>query len=318
MGQQYKENYKRATGRAPGDADSPNDLLRLEDGLTSISGGIIGAGLTTVSSNANGELVISSSGDGAGTLAAISGEIVGVLGTTVVANGANELEISSAVPSTPSLSQVLAVGDETTGNNVVLSSGDSVIFNDENSMQDIGVARVASGLLEITNPNDGTRTSIIAAGIPRRLHVNTSVVGNVGGGEDDLMSYVAPLDTLTINHDIIYVEAWGDLAGNSGTRTINFVIGGVILFTSTLAAGFNNRGWQAKWTIVRTSSTEVEVAGFTLAHSSSTVRFRNTVTVSDLASNTLELKFTGEDSNSNTDEVQQYGMIVDYTPAPRA
>src|SRR3990167_10688001 len=59
----------------------------------------------------------------------------------------------------------------------------------------------------------------------RVLHVNTTAVGNVGVGEDTLMTYDLPANTLLVNGDALRVIAFGDNANNAqpkGEKTLFF------------------------------------------------------------------------------------------------
>lgn len=94
MGSDYRENWKRTTGKNPQPADSDNDLLRRKDGLASVSGNIVGAG-----------------------------------GTTVEASG-ESLVISTSVVQPDTLSGILSNGNETLGSDIIISSGDLLQIND--------------------------------------------------------------------------------------------------------------------------------------------------------------------------------------------
>ncbi|MHA2063184.1 MAG: hypothetical protein ACXABY_02265 [Candidatus Thorarchaeota archaeon] len=132
MGQQYRENWKRTAGKNPASADSADDLLRFEDGLSSISGSIVGAGGTSVVANALSQLEISSSGDGTGiTVAAVTGIMVGDGTVSVFASGA-ALVINGTPGGSETLTQTLGFGNTTSGSSIVLTSGDAINIVDEN------------------------------------------------------------------------------------------------------------------------------------------------------------------------------------------
>ncbi len=290
MGQQYKENYKRATGRAPGAADSPDDLLRLEDGLTSISGSIIGAGLTTVVANAVGDLVISSSGDGAGTLAAISGEIVGLLGTTVVANGANELEISSA--------------------NVVIAavSGDIVGAG--------GTTVVANGAGDLEISSTASASSSVS-----RIHTNTVSSGNVGSGEQTIMSFTLPADSFDVDGAGVDVKAWGAWGTNSGNRNAQARFDGNELcrVTTPADATSNNRSWEITVSSIRINSTTIEIVGNAqcFGNTSNTfIKRQRPSSFADLSSNSFPIEVVCEnEADSANDEIIAHGFSVTLIPS---
>ncbi len=359
MGQQYKENYKRATGRAPGAADSPDDLLRVEDGLASISGSIIGDGFTTVVANAVGDLVISSSGDGAGTLAAISGDIVGAGGTTVVANGANELEIASAAASAYDHTDI----DE----NFEFRSDHRIHFSNSaanTDTLDTGIGRDGVGVVKVTDGSSGFGSLNVAgvqiggaarfttsaepsvastdwklwsdgsAGIPQwkndagvirsavgvtRAHTNTVSSGNVGSGEQTIMTFTLPADSLDSDGAGVDVKAWGTWGTNSGSRNVQARFDGYELCRATVPDGTaNNRSWEINVSAIRINSTTVEIVGRAeaFANTSNTYILRQRSGFSDLSSNSFPIEIVCENAaDSANDEIVVHSMTVTLIPS---
>lgn len=383
MGQIYRENYKRWVRRGGAAANSPDDILRLEDGLASISGSIVGGGTVTVIADGNNQLLISASGGGG----------------------------------SQNLSQVLVEGNETLGSQIVVTSGDYIRFNDENDVEQIGVsvsgnnklvvhdgiygaatleitgdivlgnaridnassstiqflqksgataftvlsntfrdnnndvqlgpngmsldngsyiewtqgagatssprdirvARDSAGLLEVTNPDTSNRGSIIANGMSRRLHVNTATSGNVGSGEQTLLSYTVGANTLDSDGAEIRVRAWGDFGTNSGARRVlAYVDGWEACRADVTDVNGNGRAWEINIHLVRVSSTSVEFMGSAdvFSATNNTERTRQRQTFADLSANAFDIEIACENiADSANDEIEQHALIVSVIPA---
>ena len=139
----------------------------------------------------------------------------------------------------------------------------------------------------------------------KTLTINTTQVGNIGVGEDDLMSYAVPANTLDTNGDSLEVIAWGDHAANVNTKLIKIRFGAAML---AVASGAPNGGvWFCHFLITRTGATAQLAISFFIRSADAA-----TSTVSGAPAETLSgavtLKFTGE-ATANDDLVQK-GMIV--------
>lgn len=142
---------------------------------------------------------------------------------------------------------------------------------------------------------------------------NTTAVGNITGGEDNLITYSLAKNTMHNNGDALEVTAYGTTAANGNNKTIKLVLGSTTLFT-TGAVAFNNKDWCLRATITQiTSTTQSILAEFQGDFGLLT----NTVTITAGAENlatTLTLKCTGTSGSSTTDDIIQKGLIIKLFP----
>lgn len=68
------------------------------------------------------------------------------------------------------------------------------------------------------------------------LSVNTTAVGNVGAGTDDLMTYALPANSLSANNKGVRITMWGIGANNLNSKTLGFAFGSYTA-TASLSVG---------------------------------------------------------------------------------
>lgn len=150
----------------------------------------------------------------------------------------------------------------------------------------------------------GTSTSYARVG--GTINVNTTAVGNVGAGEDDLIAYTVPANTMSVNGDHIEFKVSGTFAANANTKRIRVKFGATTLLDTT-ALAFNGVDWSAEGTIVRTGATTQKAycafrAGATLTSTSDDTAPGETL------SGTSVFKVTGE-ATSNNDIVETFHTL---------
>ncbi len=142
---------------------------------------------------------------------------------------------------------------------------------------------------------------------------NTTAVGNITSGEDNLITYSLKKNTLHNEGDVLEITAYGTTAANGNNKTIKLILGSTTLFTTGVLA-FNNKAWCIRSTITQiTSVTQSIVTEFQGDFGLIT----NTVTVTAGAENlatTLTIKCTGTSGSSTTDDIIQKGLIVKLFP----
>lgn len=157
----------------------------------------------------------------------------------------------------------------------------------------------------------GTGTAVAHVG--GVIDVNTTAVGNVGAGTDDLITYTMPAHTLASDGDSIEVVCGGYFAANANLKRLNFVFGGTNLFTSIL--GTDNAGeWRIAATVIRTgSSAQESVIGFTCSGTTITTEAEESTSAIDTTA-AIIVKCTGQ--GVANDDVYQTLMRTIYWPAP--
>ncbi|MCE3233772.1 MAG: uncharacterized protein K0R98_2029, partial [Rickettsiaceae bacterium] len=143
------------------------------------------------------------------------------------------------------------------------------------------------------------------------INVQYTPVGNVGAGEDDLMSYTLPANSLSAAGKLVRVFAWGTGANNGNSKTVKAYIGGTQINSASLLASAAGV-WRCEFFLVssgadtqsyfsefiRLSATAVDVA----------VREQGALSKDDGAG--IILKFTG--TATSNDDITQNGMIVEF------
>jgi hypothetical protein len=148
------------------------------------------------------------------------------------------------------------------------------------------------------------------------LSVNTTAVGNVGAGVDDLMSYDLAASKFAANGAGVRIRGWGTAANNATAKNLLLKFGSASLL-GTLALTASQVGkWYVDATVFRTGvdgqdfvALVIESVGTTLA-AGKQAELVGTATEDDGAA--ITIKFQGEGGADN--DVVQEGMIVEYLP----
>lgn len=149
------------------------------------------------------------------------------------------------------------------------------------------------------------------ATIGGKLYVNTTAVGNVGAGEDTLMTYPLVANTLSADGKALRILFSGTGANNGNAKTCTFYFGATTLaiFSGSTTANFKFSG-----TIIvyRTgAATQYIVATYNIDDGSSFVGFSKDTTAAETLSGAVTVKFTGQSGASATDDVIQKSMLVE-------
>ena len=143
------------------------------------------------------------------------------------------------------------------------------------------------------------------------LTSNTTDVGNVGSGEDNLMAYTLEKNSLIEVGDMVEVTAFGTQAANANNKTIKLYLGATELF-DTGAVASSAKDWELTCKIIRTGpATQDCITTF----NGDTVLVTQTTTyiagTEDLTT-ALIIKCTGE-ATANNDIIQK-GLFIKLFP----
>lgn len=181
------------------------------------------------------------------------------------------------------------------------------IFNDK-TIATGGLASVGASQLGIkagTSTNDAAVGGVLSEG--------HSATGNVGTGEDDLLTYGVPANTLSANGMSLWFEASGTSAANANAKTlrVRFGTSGTSLIAQfTVTGGGSGSNWVVRGRIIRTGAATQK--GYASIVGSNITNTSDLATGLDqtLTSGTVSLRITGE-ATSNNDIVCQ-SLIVGY------
>ncbi len=148
----------------------------------------------------------------------------------------------------------------------------------------------------------------------RVLNVNTTSVGNVGAGEDNLMTYSVPGGTLAASGDFISFEAAGTAFNSSDNPRIKVYFGATTIFDSGEEALpiSANIVFSIKGKIVRVGATSQKNIVSMTTDNLSIPAITNYTTSSLTLANANTLKLTGEGTSTN--DIVQEIFVIEWRP----
>lgn len=148
-----------------------------------------------------------------------------------------------------------------------------------------------------------------------RLSTNVSDVGNVGAGEDDLMTYALPAGALASDGQVVRVIFWGTMAANGNVKRLRAYFGATSIEMTVAGHAPNDAKWSGSFYIVRTGAATQILFGDMRERDAAATSFNFVpaeATPAETLSGAVTIKMTGE-ATSNNDIVQK-GMIVEILP----
>jgi hypothetical protein len=150
--------------------------------------------------------------------------------------------------------------------------------------------------------------------VDRTLNVNTTAVGNVGIGEDDLMSYTVPAATLATNGDHLAFAAAGRLAATANNKRIRVKYGATTLFDTGSLAVTAASDWMLDGQIIRVDGTNQKAHVRLVSSDALVVATVDYTTPAETLSGTVVLKLTAEATADN--DVVEETLTIRFLPAP--
>lgn len=172
-----------------------------------------------------------------------------------------------------------------------------------------------SAFTPVANLSVQAGTSADYAAIGGALFVSTSVVGNVGAGEDNLITFSVPANTLANNGESIWFEASGKTANNGNAKTlrVRFGTSGTSLILSSSLATSTAHRWILRGRIIRTgAATQVGYAELNSSGGGSLTSASVETGLDQTLSNAISLRITGEATNNN--DITCESLIVGWHP----
>lgn len=144
---------------------------------------------------------------------------------------------------------------------------------------------------------------------------DTTQTGNVGTGEDDLISYSLPKSTVDLDGSVLEVIAFGTTADNTNAKTIKLYLGTTEIF-STTGSGSNLRdvSWKLHCSIIKTGSATQKCATMFVSGDGAGTANSDCVYTSSSEdfSDALTIKCTGQGTSNN--DIVQEGLIINLLP----
>lgn len=190
------------------------------------------------------------------------------------------------------------------------SDSDALVISESNSPGTNNRLRVASGgQIRIRG---GQSTSM--AGLGGTLDVNTTAVGNVGVGEDDLMSYSVPASTLGADGDSLRMVAGGTFAATNNNKRLRVKFGASTIFDSGALAITAATDWALEVDIIRTGATAQKCISRLNTSSGTLSAYCDYATAAETMSGAVTLKLTGEATADN--DIVAEMMRTNWESAP--
>jgi hypothetical protein len=175
------------------------------------------------------------------------------------------------------------------------------------------VAKIRARAIGNTTPNDGDVLTWVAAASEwdamaptggggeggSVLNVNTTEVGNVGAGEDDLITYTVPADTLTSAGQFLHISASGQFAASANNKRLRAKFGATTLFDSGALAITAASDWTLEGWIIRTGAATQEAYVEFQCSDATVPADAQYSTPAETLSGTSVLKLTGEATADN-------------------
>lgn len=146
------------------------------------------------------------------------------------------------------------------------------------------------------------------------LHTSVTEVGNVTTGEDILMTYTLPSNTLDTDLERIEFEAAGQYAATTNNRRVRVYFDATLIFDTGILAVTVAGRWRIKGTIIREGASAQK---YSVEYSDSDASLMASASGGNLTKDlttSLALNLTGEATATN-DIVQEY-FTVTFVGAP--
>lgn len=139
------------------------------------------------------------------------------------------------------------------------------------------------------------------------LSINTTAVGNVGAGEDTLMSYTLPGKTLAVNGQTVRISAGGRFGATAGNKTLKLYVGSTVLYSTGAVAIVSDEGWALDATLWRLGATSERALTRALSSAALMIDSAAVVSPGETLANALNITVTGEESGGNSN-----GVVCEY------
>lgn len=236
--------------------------------------------------------------------------------STYHAGDGQEAYLTVVHPISGSATKLDVYAEVALGANVAYVGGFTVVFSAlAPAAWTPGWDRYRAAILEDSVPsqadlNDLGTTTIVIGG---RLSTNVTPVGNVGGGEDNLMTYAVPAGLLASTGQALRVTCWGTFGATGAVKRIRAYFGATGIEVCSVAGFSPNAGsWRAVFRVIRTGAATQIISGEGWTRDgagASNVFAPADGTPAETLANSITLKLTGE-ATSN-DDISQMGMIVE-------
>lgn len=145
------------------------------------------------------------------------------------------------------------------------------------------------------------------------LQVDTTTTGNVTTGEDDLITFTIPANTLQNNGDFIEFEMAGFIAATANNKRVRVYLDNTALFDTTALVTTTAEDWSIKGKIIKTGTGTQKCIVEWISTEATLLTSVDYSTSAEDETAALVLKATGE--ATATDDIVQELLIVRWQPS---
>jgi hypothetical protein len=142
-----------------------------------------------------------------------------------------------------------------------------------------------------------------------KASINTTAVGNVGTGEDNLMTYSLPAGALSAAGKGVRITAWGTAANNADAKTLKLYFGSVAILTVSLTTS-QACTWRIEAVVFSTGTDAQDYSAQLVQGGTATLVDVEGGSLTQDDGAAITIKCTGE-ATSNNDIVQE-GLLVTF------
>jgi len=140
------------------------------------------------------------------------------------------------------------------------------------------------------------------------IQTNLTEVGNIGAGEDDLMSYTVPANTLSTNRQYIHFSAAGIFAATANNKRIRVRFGTALLYDTGALVTTTAENWSIEGWIIREAAAVQKCIIKFVSSDAALVADADYVGATEDLTAALALRLTGE-ATANNDIVEEMSIV---------
>lgn len=153
-------------------------------------------------------------------------------------------------------------------------------------------------------------SSIVVGAVPLKANINTTAVGNIGTGEDDLMTFSLPANSLTaVAGKGLHIKAWGFTANNAATKQVKLFFGTVAIMTFDLTISQANE-WVIEADVWCTANNAQDYHSWLMQVGTANAFDMERGALTQTQTAAITIKCTG--NATTTDDIKQEGMRITY------
>lgn len=239
-----------------------------------------------------------------------------------------QVRVVDGSSSTPSMSFVDGTGEgffRTTSGEVAIASGTRIVSNatiavrtdsargfhflpgsDLGQTADAILTRVAANTVGTALGGAATTSLASIGGV---ANLNTTAVGNVGTGTDDLITYSLPASALSANGKGVRITAWGTTANNANAKTVTLDFGTQTIETEALTTS-QASVWLIQALVFRTGSNTQDILARLFQDGATQINDMTITAGTQTDTAAITIKCTGNATADN--DIVQEGLLVEY------